>query len=256
MRSGGCPAGSGRALRLDPFALPVRYAAGDAAADGRVREIELHRERVVVRRSLAGMRMALNMPVDGLHRRRPAADRRAKLPSCWRTRIPAWRCRCFCPIEADDVTADWRSWGAVLGLPLLVEDEDGWREPFERLGGVAHRASASAPPPPQRLEAPPALDPAAPRAAAASPRQRRCIAASARLSPEIDPQGHPREGGDPALLAALQLQRAALHLHLDVVVDRPGAACSWCAPPLIWPLLNSSTTRYCDGPAAVTERLR
>jgi hypothetical protein len=24
----------------------------------------------------------------------------------------------------------------VLGLPLLVEDEDGWHEPFERLGGL------------------------------------------------------------------------------------------------------------------------
>ena len=53
MRSGGCPAGSGRALRLDPFALPVRFAASDAAADERVRHVELHRERVVVRRSLA-----------------------------------------------------------------------------------------------------------------------------------------------------------------------------------------------------------
>ena len=62
MRSGGC-AGSGRALRLDPFGLPVRFSASDAAADGRMREVELHRERVVLRRSLHGMRMALNMPV-------------------------------------------------------------------------------------------------------------------------------------------------------------------------------------------------
>ena len=63
MRNGGC-AGSGRALRLDPFGLPVRFSASDAAADGRVRDVELHRERVVVRRSLLGMRMALNMPVS------------------------------------------------------------------------------------------------------------------------------------------------------------------------------------------------
>ena len=63
MRTDGSPAGSGRALRLDPFALPLRYTASDAAADGRVRDIELHRARVVVRRSLAGMRMALNMPL-------------------------------------------------------------------------------------------------------------------------------------------------------------------------------------------------
>jgi hypothetical protein len=50
-------------LRLDPFGLPVRFSASDAAADGRMREVELHRERVVLRRSLHGMRMALNMPV-------------------------------------------------------------------------------------------------------------------------------------------------------------------------------------------------
>ena len=62
MCSGGY-AGSGRALRLDPCGLPVRFSASDAAADGRVRDVELHRERVVVRRSLHGMRMALNMPV-------------------------------------------------------------------------------------------------------------------------------------------------------------------------------------------------
>src|SRR5260221_2136981 len=68
MRSGGC-AGSGRALRLDPFGLPVRFSASDAAADGRSREVELHRGRVVLRRSLHGMRMALNMPLaayDGI----------------------------------------------------------------------------------------------------------------------------------------------------------------------------------------------
>ena len=97
MRSGGCPAGSGRALRLDPFALPVRYAASDAAADGRVRDIELHRERVVVRRSLAGMRMAINMPLSAFAGVGLRLGGAARPPSCWRTRIPAWRCRCFCP---------------------------------------------------------------------------------------------------------------------------------------------------------------
>jgi hypothetical protein len=56
-------AGSGRALRLDPFGLPVRFYASDAVADGQVRDVELHRERVVLRRSLHGMRMALNMPL-------------------------------------------------------------------------------------------------------------------------------------------------------------------------------------------------
>ncbi len=135
MRSGRCPAGSGRALRLDPFALPVRYAAGDDTADGRVREVELHRERVVVRRSLAGMRMALNMPVAafaGVGLRLTASEVAVVLAH----KDPGLALPLFLSDQADDVTAEWRSWGAVLGLPLLVEDEDGWREPFERMGGV------------------------------------------------------------------------------------------------------------------------
>jgi hypothetical protein len=135
MRSGGCPAGSGRALRLDPFALPVRYAASDMAADGRVREIELHRTRVVVRRSLAGMRMALNMPVAafaGVGLRLMVGEAAVVLAH----KDPGLALPLFLSNGADDVTAAWRSWGAVLGLPLLVEDEDGWREPFARLGAL------------------------------------------------------------------------------------------------------------------------
>jgi hypothetical protein len=42
----------------------------------------------------------------------------------------------FLSHDADDVIAEWRSWGAVLGLPLLVEDEDGWRDLFVRLGAL------------------------------------------------------------------------------------------------------------------------
>ena len=63
MEAGRFAAGSSRALRLDPFSLPVRFEAADEAADGRRRVIDLHRERVVVRRSVRGMRMALNLPV-------------------------------------------------------------------------------------------------------------------------------------------------------------------------------------------------
>jgi len=135
MRSGGSSAGSGRALRLDPFALPVKYAASDAAADGGAREIELHRERVVVRRSLSGMRMALNMPVEafaGVGLRLVEGEIAVVLAH----KDPGLALPLFLSEEADDVTAAWRSWGAVLGLPLLVEDDDGWHEPFARLGGV------------------------------------------------------------------------------------------------------------------------
>ena len=94
MRSGGC-AGSSRVLRLDPFGLPVRFLAGDATADGHVREVELHRERVVLRRALRGMRMALNMPVaasDGVALWLVPVVRTRWL-SCSSTTIRLCRCR-------------------------------------------------------------------------------------------------------------------------------------------------------------------
>ncbi|MGA2292887.1 MAG: hypothetical protein ABSG20_31280, partial [Bradyrhizobium sp.] len=61
--SGANPAGSSRALRLDPLSLPVNFDAHDTRADGGVRQIELHRERVILRRALHGMRMAVKLRV-------------------------------------------------------------------------------------------------------------------------------------------------------------------------------------------------
>jgi hypothetical protein len=139
MREGGSPAGSGRALRLDPFALPVRFAASDAAADERVREIELHRTRVVVRRSRAGMRMALNLPVSafaGVGLRVVADTYGAHAAVVLAHQDPGLTLPLMLSREADDAFADWRAWSAVLGLPLLVENENGWSEPFARLGAV------------------------------------------------------------------------------------------------------------------------
>jgi hypothetical protein len=139
MRSGGCSAGSSRGLRLDPFALPVRYAASDAAADGRVRDIELHRERVVVRRSVSGMPMAINMPLSaftGVALRVIGDENEAAVAVVLAHKDPGLMLPLFVTREADEAMAEWRTWGAVLGLPLLVDDGDGMREPFARMGGV------------------------------------------------------------------------------------------------------------------------
>lgn len=141
MRSGGSPAGSGRALRLDPYSLPVQFAAKDAAADERVRHVELHRERVVVRRSLAGMRMALNMPVSAFAgvaiRLTTGEDGVPPFATViLEHKDPSLALPLFLSVEIDDAFAEWRSWANVLGLPLLVEDEGKLREPFARIGGV------------------------------------------------------------------------------------------------------------------------
>src|SRR5262249_61448190 len=57
------PAGWSRDERLDPFTLPVEFTVSDKAADGRIRVVELSRERVVVRRAVRGIKMAVKVPV-------------------------------------------------------------------------------------------------------------------------------------------------------------------------------------------------
>ncbi len=133
---------TGAPLRLDPFSLPVRFAAADEAADGCLRIVDLYRERVVLRRSLRGIRMALNVPVSAF---RGVAIRVAGKPGAWPSAIsvvlehgdPALSLPLFCAPESDDVLAEWQSWGRVLGLPLLVAEPDGsLSEPFARLGAL------------------------------------------------------------------------------------------------------------------------
>jgi len=146
MRTGGCPAGSGRGARLDPFSLPVRFAASDAAADERVRYVELTRERVVVRRSLAGMRMALNLSVSAfagvaLKVMMGEDGAQASVTVVLEHKDPGLVLPLFVSTEADEAFAEWRSWGNVLGLPLLVEEDGALREPFLRMGGVRIEAS-------------------------------------------------------------------------------------------------------------------
>ncbi len=153
MEAGRIAAGSGRAgahrasamansLRLDPFSLPVRFEAVDDAADQRMRVVDLHRERVVVRRSVRGVRMALNMPVAAF---RGVAIRlfgdAGKAPTAIAVMLehgdPALSLPLFCSRETDDIVAEWQCWGRVLGLPLLIAERDGsLREPFARLGAV------------------------------------------------------------------------------------------------------------------------
>jgi len=126
-------------MRLDPFALPLRFVAHDAAADGRVRQVELHRKRVVVRRSLGGMRMAINLPVSafaGVGLQVTVRDDGAQAFIVLAHKDPGLALPLFVSDEADDAFAEWRSWANVLGLPLLIEDNGRWREALARMGGV------------------------------------------------------------------------------------------------------------------------
>lgn len=131
MSAGGAlPAGSSRELRLDPFSLPVRYTDDDGTADGRVRHVELHRERVVLRRTVAGMRMALNLPITAYRgvsfwvEPEPARTT-GTVAIVLEHPDPALSLPLGRASNPAEVMAEWQSWARVLGLPLLAPDDTG-----------------------------------------------------------------------------------------------------------------------------------
>ena len=160
MRSGGC-AGSGRALRLDPFGLPVRFSATDTTADGRLRDVELHRERVVLRRSVRGMRMALNMPIaafDGislslLPREGGSADMLAVM---LKHSDPSLTLPLFLTSQPYEALAEWRAWSEVLGMPRVLAKERSASVSMA-FRAAAHRTATPATSPSERTEGTPAV---------------------------------------------------------------------------------------------------
>ena len=126
--SGINPAGSGRALRLDPLSLPVRFDAHDTRADGGVRNIELHRERVVLRRAVHGMQMAINVRVSdftGVALR--GNDEAQALVLVHRD--PSLSVPLLVGAEADELTQAWAVWSEIFALPQL---DEGARKPAAR----------------------------------------------------------------------------------------------------------------------------
>ena len=124
-------AGSSRALRLDPLSLPISFHAQDSRADGGVRQIELHRERVVLRRAVHGMRMAVNLRVsdflgialrgidDGqmlvlLHR-----DPSLTIPLCVSS-------------DLEEIASAWQMWSDIFALPQLQDSAESEPAPRRR----------------------------------------------------------------------------------------------------------------------------
>jgi uncharacterized protein DUF6101 len=143
MSAGGArPAGSSRALRLDPLALPVRFRTADASADDEVRLVELDHQGVVMRRSVRGVPIAVSLPVSaflGVAIRLFPPDRTggARVAVILEHRDPALSVPLFTASDSLDVLAEWQLWARTFALPMLAADEHGTlREPFARLGGV------------------------------------------------------------------------------------------------------------------------
>jgi hypothetical protein len=143
MSAGGAkPAGSGRELRLDPLALPTRFRAADASADGQVRLVEVRQDGVVVRRSVRGVPISVSLPVSaflGVAIRLFPQDQMggARVAVMLEHRDPALSIPLFTATDSNDVLAEWQLWARTFAMPMLFADGEGrLREPFARIGGV------------------------------------------------------------------------------------------------------------------------
>ena len=125
------PAGSGRPLRLDPHSLPVSFDAHDTRADGGVRHIELHRERVILRRAVSGMQMAINVRVrDFLGIALRGIDDAQMLVLAHRD--PSLSIPLCVSSDHDEIEMAWRMWSEIFALPQLPEDAAGDPAPRRR----------------------------------------------------------------------------------------------------------------------------
>ncbi|KYG22053.1 hypothetical protein SE92_18920 [Bradyrhizobium sp. AT1] len=125
---GVAPAGSSRSLRLDPLSLPVRFDAHDPRADGHVRQIELHRERVVLRRAVRGMQMAINVRVSdftGVALR--GNDEAQALVLVHRD--PSLSVPLLVGADGEELAEAWAVWSELFALPQL---DEGARKPAAR----------------------------------------------------------------------------------------------------------------------------
>jgi hypothetical protein len=132
-------------VRLDPLTLPVRFMASDVRADQQLRLVELYRERVVLRRAVHGIPMAVNVPVAsflGVALRVATTEEGSRVSVCLEHRDPGL-CVPLASGAGDDLMVEWQLWARVLHLPLLVVDRTGaLREPFRRIGLVQFGVTA------------------------------------------------------------------------------------------------------------------
>lgn len=136
-------------VRLDPNALPqkFRYHTG---LEGYADEAAVILDRTlatVCRRLPSGIPMAMRMPMEAFEgvavRMLPpgeAATDEVTVVVELLHRDPHLSLPLMVTTSMDDVVAEWRTWGRVLALPLLMVDAEGHYRPLEaRIGCVAVR---------------------------------------------------------------------------------------------------------------------
>lgn len=125
------PAGSSCSLQLDPHSLPVSFEARDGRADGGIRHIEINRERVVVRRAVSGIRMAVNLRINEFHGIACRATNEAYALVLVH-RDPSLSVPLLVTSDSDQIERGWQAWSDLLALPQIEEENDASREPATR----------------------------------------------------------------------------------------------------------------------------
>jgi hypothetical protein len=118
--AGGATAGSSRAQRLDPSSLPVQFDTRDARADGGLRHVEIHRETVVLRRAVRGMRMAVNVRVHDFRGIAVRATDDGHLLVLVH-RDPSLSIPLQVSAEREEIEEAALHWGAALTVPLIED---------------------------------------------------------------------------------------------------------------------------------------
>jgi uncharacterized protein DUF6101 len=123
-------------------AEPRRIEAADPRAEGRRRVVLLARDRVVIARCVAGVFMHIAMPPEAYRgvvlRLKALEDGVFQYEVSLAHRDPDLSVTLQQASDDSEIRAEWRLWANFLGLPTLVEREDGCAEPdAPRLGGVA-----------------------------------------------------------------------------------------------------------------------
>jgi hypothetical protein len=99
----------------------VRFDAHDVRADNGVRSIELHRERVVLRRAVQGMRMAINLRVSDFRGVALRGIDDAQMLVLLH-RDPSLTIPLCVSCDPDEITAAWQKWSDIFALPQLTEE--------------------------------------------------------------------------------------------------------------------------------------
>jgi hypothetical protein len=141
--AGGASAGSSRAFRLDPFALPIRYTAVIGGVSGGRASILLNREDVIIARPwLGGSLASVTLPVAAYAgvavRIVPVGDGGGigAVVELMHDE-PGLSLPLVIADEPEDVAADWQAWARILNLPLLVVANDGTVvKANQRVGGL------------------------------------------------------------------------------------------------------------------------